>query len=327
MTSDPLDRRKFILGTAALLASTGLPGGKLLANQGYPIIDTHIHLFDPSRPQGAPYSGPAGSTFSTEGAFPAQYEVIARRHGVVGAIKVEASPWFEDNLWAVDLCARSDIMVGYIGNFKIDDPAFASYLDRFSKYDVFRGVRYGNLWGYDIHAQSMNPVAIENLKVLANGGFVLDTANPRLDLLEAVVRISDQVPDLKIVLDHLPKFNPVSAEMQAYHHVLEEIGSRENIYCKVSAIIHNHNGVVSTNLADHRGRLDLIMSIFGADRVVFGTDWPNNEGDTEVDNVFHIAKAYFSDKSPSNLQKYFWENSVQVYSWVAKTRAQAALLR
>ena len=35
-----------------------------------PIIDTHIHIFDPNRPQGAPYKGPNGSETNKTGAFP-----------------------------------------------------------------------------------------------------------------------------------------------------------------------------------------------------------------------------------------------------------------
>lgn len=326
MTQDAhLGRREFILGTAALLTASGLASNSLGANQDAPIIDTHIHLFDPTRPQGAPYRGPARSIYSIEGAFPQNYEPIARQHNVVGAVKVEASPWFEDNLWAIELCANSDVMVGYIGNFKIDDPDFPSYIDRFSRYEVFRGVRYGNLWGYNIGAQSTNPLAIQNLKILSAGGFVLDTANPSLDLLQAVVRISDQVPELTIVLDHLPKFNPEPSELSTYFRVLEEIAHRSNIVCKVSAIIHRNNGVVSDRLVDHRERLDLIMETFGPDRVVFGTDWPNNEADTVVDNVFSIAHAYFSERSAAESRKYFWENSVKIYRWIAKTDVQKAL--
>lgn len=32
----------------------------------------------------------------------------------------------------------------------------------------------------------------------------MDTANPRPDLLEAILRVSDRVPGLRIVVDHLP---------------------------------------------------------------------------------------------------------------------------
>ena len=52
----------------------------------YPIIDSHIHFFDSSRPQGVPYGA------GRPPALPEVYRFIAEPLGVVGAIEVEASP-------------------------------------------------------------------------------------------------------------------------------------------------------------------------------------------------------------------------------------------
>src|SRR6202030_2402282 len=48
-----LSRRTFLAGSA-LLAS----GFARAQQASIPIIDTHIHFFDTTRPQGAPYPGP-----------------------------------------------------------------------------------------------------------------------------------------------------------------------------------------------------------------------------------------------------------------------------
>ena len=44
--------------------------------------------------------------------------------GSVGAIKVEASPWVEDNLWVLEVSQRDTIIVGVIGNLEPDKPEF-----------------------------------------------------------------------------------------------------------------------------------------------------------------------------------------------------------
>ena len=44
--------------------------------------------------------------------------------GAVGAIKVEASPWVEDNLWVLEVSQRETIIVGVIGNLEPDKPEF-----------------------------------------------------------------------------------------------------------------------------------------------------------------------------------------------------------
>jgi L-fuconolactonase len=317
-------RRAMLAGAAAATAAGATEA--LAQGAPIPIIDTHIHLFDPKRPQGAPYTGPKGSSSNELGAFPDRYERLVAKHGVVGAIEVEASPWIEDNLWVLDLSAKHDIMVGYVGNLQPEKPEFAEYLDRYAKNPLFRGIRYGNLWRYDLIAQSTNPVFIDGLKRLAQKNLVLDTANPTVPLLQAVVRVSDAVPDLRIIIDHLPKITVAPADTAAYEAVLAEIGKRPAIYTKLSAVIGPVNGKMSKNLADHKPRLDHLCEVFGEDRVLFGTDWPNSDGVGTIEEVVGIMKAYYAGKPRAQAEKYFWRNSVAAYRWAPRNPAQRRLV-
>ncbi len=42
-------------------------------------------------------------------------------------------------------------MVGTVGNLQPEKPEFAEYLGRYAKNPLFRGIRYGNNWGYEIY--------------------------------------------------------------------------------------------------------------------------------------------------------------------------------
>jgi predicted TIM-barrel fold metal-dependent hydrolase len=310
-------------GAAATVAAAAMPRSSEAQTPAIPIIDSHIHLFDPDRPQGAPYSGPRPAAGQKPiAAYPDRYRRLAVPLGVVGAIKVEASPWIEDNLWVLEVAERDPIMVGVVGNLEPDKPEFAEYLDRYHKNTLFRGIRYGNIWGRDIAKQSTNPVFIDGLKRLADADLVLDTTNPRVSLLEAVLRISDAVPSLRIVVDHLPSLDPEAAEQARYDAALGEFRSRRQIYVKLSEIVHRVNDRVSTELSTYRARLDLLMDVFGEDRIVFGSDWPNSDGVAPIDNIFAVAKEYFAAQPRAVAEKYFWRNSVAVYKWVKRDPSQ-----
>jgi L-fuconolactonase len=316
-------RRDFLSGVAATAATAALPWSAEAQSPPIPIIDTHIHLFDPDRPQGAPYSGPTPAPGSRPiAAYPERYRKLAVPLGVVGAIKVEASPWIEDNLWVLEVAQRDPIIVGVIGNLEPEKPEFPEYLERYHKNALFRGIRYGNLWGRDIAKQSTNPAFIGGLKRLAEADLVLDTANPRVPLLEAILRISDAVPSLRIVLDHLPALDPAEADRAAYDAALREIGQRPQIFVKLSEIIHRVNGQVSTELSAYRARLDMLLGVFGEDRVLFGSDWPNSDGVAPIEKVFGIAKEYFLTQPRPISEKYFWRNSVTAYKWVKRDPSQ-----
>ena len=292
-----------------------------------PIIDTHIHLFDPTRPQGAPYSGPAGARNGPpQPALPARYRGLATPLGIVGAVKIEASPWVEDNLWVLEVAERDTIVVGVVGNLEPDKPDFAEMFARYHKNPLFRGIRYGNLWGRDITKQADNPAFIDGLKLVAQADLVLDTANPRVDLLEAIVKITDKVPALRVVLDHLPSLEPTPDNREAYDAALRELRKRPQIYVKLSAVIHRVNGQVSTDLAPYRDRLDHLVDVFGEDRILFGSDWPNSDGVAPIDKVVGVVREYFTSKPRPLAEKYFWKNSVAAYKWLKREPSQPALL-
>jgi predicted TIM-barrel fold metal-dependent hydrolase len=315
-----IERRTFLGGLAAAVAA---PLVTVTQSTAIPIIDTHIHLFDPTRPQGAPYAGPktAGPPVP---ALPARYRALATPLGAVGAIKVEASPWIEDNLWVLEVAQQDSMIVGVVGNLEPEKQEFAEYLDRYRKNPLFRGIRCGNLWGRDFTAQVESAAFVAGLRRLADADLVIDTANPRLSLLQAVVRATDQVPTLRVVLDHLPALPlpETAADRATLDTVLSELGARPQVFAKLSAIIHNVKGTISTDLGDYKAWLDRLMGVFGENRVIFGSDWPNSDGVAPVDKVFAIAKEYFASQPPAVAEKYFWKNSIAAYKWIRRDSSQ-----
>ncbi len=286
----------------------------------YPIIDTHIHLFDSSRPQGVPYGA------GRPPALPEVYRFVAEPLGVVGAIEIEASPWIEDNFWVLDVSQHNSIMVGMIGDLEPDKPEFHEYLQRYLKHPLFRGIRYGNLWGRSLAKKVNDARFIAGVKEFAAADLTFDTANPRPDLIEAVVRLTDKVPDLRVVIDHLPNMallDDASARMPVEVN-LRELAKR-NVFAKISAVARRADGQVVIDPDTYKPRLDLLFDIFGQDRVVFGSDWPNSAGNwVSLEFALSIVRRYFDAKGLPVAEKYFWKNSVAAYKWVRRDPAQPA---
>jgi L-fuconolactonase len=308
--------RRTFLGAAAA-------GALAAAAPAIPIIDTHIHLFDPHRPQGIPWP-PKDNSVLYQPALPDRYRKIAVPLGINGAIEVEASPWLEDNQWVLDVAAKDTIIVGTVGDLEPGQPDFAQHLQRFHRNPLFRGIRYGNLWGRNFAVEAARPAFIADLKLLAGAGLMMDTANPDPALIETVVRLTDRVPELRLVLDHLPQCTPPSdaAGRAAYDANLRELGKRPNVYAKLSAIFRRIDGKVVEDPTFYRDRLDQLCAIFGEDRVVYGSDWPNSDSTAPYPKVLGLARDYFHTKSRTAQEKYFWKNSVAAYRWVKRERGQ-----
>lgn len=287
-----------------------------------PIIDTHIHLFDPRRPQGIPW--PPKDAVMYRPALPAGYRALTKAHGIVGAIEVECSPWLEDNQWVLDVAAKDTIVVGMIGNLEPGTPGYGKQLERFAKNPLFRGIRYGNLWGRNIRVELKKPAFIDGLKLLANGGYTLDSANPTVELLEDLIHVGDKVPNLKIVVDHLPKIAiPAEAKGRAaYDAAIRTLAARPNVYVKVSAVLSKIGGRVPYELAPYKSKIDALYNAFGPDRLLYGSDWPNSDTLGNYAQVLQVMREYFEAKGSAAAEKYFWKNSVAAYGWVHREKGQ-----
>ena len=313
------DRRAFLASAAGLvLASAGTVEAQ---TPRIPVIDCHIHLFDQTRPQGAPYTAAPGNT---EPALPARYRKLAAPLGVAGAIEVEASPWIEDNLWVLETEAADTMLVGMVGNLQPDKPEFGEYLDRYRKNPLFLGIRYGNLWGYDLVKQVGNPAFLAGLKLLQQAGLVLDTANPRPDLMDAVLRVSDAVPGLRIVVDHLPSllWGLDGGAQKMVDGTLRELAKRPSVYIKVSQFLHIVNGKPSSDPSNYKPVLDYIFEMFGEDKLIFGSDWPNGSAVGNLPVILEIVRDYFLGQGRGAAEKYFWKNSLAAYQWRRRDASQ-----
>jgi len=283
------------------------------------VIDTHIHLFDPRRPQGVPWP-PKDDTILYQPALPDRYRKIAGSFGIVGAVAVEASPWLNDNDWVLEVAARAPIIVGVVGNLDPDAPEFRKQLDRLSRNPLFLGIRYGNLWDRDLNAQVDRPDFISGLKALADAGLSLDSANPDPTLIAAIVRLTDGVPNLRVVIDHLPQMDPPTdlQTRKTLQSNLRDLGRRPQVYVKISEVLRRVNGRVPNDLDFYRERLDEIWETFGEDRLMYGSDWPNSDHWAPYPEVFKIARDYVASKGARAGEKFFWKNSMAAYHWVKR---------
>ena len=294
-----MHRRALLKSAAALALSTVAEPLTRAADTAVPVVDSHIHLFDPTRPGGVPWPEKTDKVLY-QPALPARYQRLAQPHDVVGAIAVECSPWMVDNFWLQDVVEQNPIMLGFIGDLLPESPDFGATLDRLHRSPLFLGIRYGNLWNRDLGAAAHNPEFLSGLKLLAQAGLVLETANPDAALIAAVVEVSDRVPDLRIVLDHLPHAEtPTDAvgPRQLRSQSDANCRSRPNIFVKGSEIVKRVDGRVSLDAGSYKAGLDRLWDLFGEDRIFFGSDWPNSDTLASYDDTFGVAQRYIATRS------------------------------
>jgi L-fuconolactonase len=304
-----MQRREFLRLGASFAANWALPSSPI------PVIDTHIHLFDPGRPGGVPWPAKT-DTALYQAALPERYARIARPLGVTGAIVIEASPLASDNDWVLNVAANHPIIVGMVGDLIPGTPTYPKDLDRLHTNPLFLGIRYGNLWGRDLGVDAQKPEFLSGLKLLAERGLVLDSANPNPALIRAIAGVADHLPDLRIVIDHLPtgRVPSEAAARDEYWSLLRQLAKNKNVFAKLSEVAAAHieeAGGPSFN----PDRLDALWDIFGEDHVLYASDWPNSDHHATYQETISILRSYVEAKGPVASEKFFWKNSVAAYRW------------
>jgi len=306
-----MQRRTFLTAAGAAasrLWSANVPG---------PIIDTHAHFYDPARKGGVPWPEKS-ETKLYRTVLPDEFVRLTKPFGITGVIEVEASPLVEDNQWVLDLAPTNPILIGTVGNLQPGGPEFRRNLTRFHKDPLFLGIRFGYLWGRSLVAELPKPQFIADLKFLAEIGLELDVAGGP-SLAADVVRISDQVPALRIVIDHLPFDPPDDAtERSEYQRNLHELRKRRQVYAKVSNVLRRSQNRVPADLDFYRPSLDELWDVFGEDRLIYGSNWPVSDLVAPYDAVFNVVHEYFTAKGTWAFEKYFWKNSQAAYRWRAR---------
>ena len=219
-----------------------------------------------------------------------------------------------------------------IGDLDPTKPEFREYLDRYHRNKLFLGIRYGNVWpGHDLVAAVQKPEFIDNMKAFAQTGLTLEVANPRLDLIEATVRLTDKVPDLRVVVGHLQALPlPTAPEVSAdLFEEPERAPEKKVVREDLGTAAQFPHGPPQTDPAVYKPMLDFIWDIFGEDYLVFAAGWSRMPGTPSpierMKTNIEIMRSYFMAKGRPAAEKFFWKNSVPAFRWVRRDPKQPSL--
>lgn len=324
-TTSRLTRREF-LRQSVLTAGTVVVLGPNLFTQAaapaaLPVIDTHIHLYDPTRPGGIRWPTSDDAVLYSPH-LPKHFRALTEKLGVVGAVVVEANAGPDDNQWVLDIVRDDSIIVGYIGRLTPGQSNFASNFDRYVENPIFRGLRLSR----SMLAQGLGQKAFEkDLQRLAERQLTLDLVGGA-PVLPDVLRVAKLAPDLRLVIDHLP-FRNWDGDPAAMRKALQEIAQLPNVYAKISEVARRVDGHLIEDPDYYRPGLDLLWELFGVDRVLYGSNWPVSDYVAPYASVHKIVADYLRGKDLSVAEKYFWKNSLVAYHWQPRGAAAGLIAK
>ena len=247
---------------------------------GSSVIDAHLHLWDLDRRVSTPTTGakkpypwltPAlGDLHRSH--LPQEARGVLDDMGGHRAIIVQAEDSPAETDLLLDWAEQHDWILGVVGWLPLRDPAAtAQALDDLAGRPLV-GVRH--LVHDDPDAGFLDdPNVRESLSIVAECGLPLDVPDAWPRHLEQLTVLALDLPDLVVVVDHLAK--PPRAQgrdaMAAWAQGLAAAATLPNVVAKVSGLQCAGAPLTTEALS---GVLDLALALFGADRLMYGSDWP-----------------------------------------------------
>ena len=287
------------------------------AHPGVPVVDTHTHFYDPTRPEGVPWPGKDDAVLYRP-VLPPEFLKLTAPFGVVGTVVVEASPRFEDNAWLLELAAKHRELFGIVGNLAPGEESFAARVQGLAKNPRYRGFRVN----HDRVRKGLDDAAfLKDLALVAELGLVLDV-NGGPDMPADVARLAEKLPKLKIAVNHLANLRHDGKTVpENWRKGMEACAARERVTVKVSAMVEavvgQPKGTVPDSAEYYRPALDTVWKLFGEDRLVYGSNWPVSARYAPYETVQKIATEYFTARGRGAAEKFFAKNAERIYGYPA----------
>jgi L-fuconolactonase len=238
-------------------------------NTACPRIDSHQHFwrYDPMQ---YPWISDPMAVLKRD-FLPEDLAPLLASSGFQGSVAVQARQSIEETQFLLELAAQNDFIRGVVGWVDLRSEKVNSQLSKYSSYSAFRGVR---------HVVQDEPDDNFMLRPDFRRGIgTLQEFNLTYDLLvfprqlPAAATLVESFPKQAFVLDHIAKPAISRAEIEPWKTLVERLAKSRNVFCKLSGMVTEATWAKWQPGEFHR-YLDVIITAFGVDRVMIGSDWP-----------------------------------------------------
>ena len=272
------------------------------------IVDSHQHFWQVGRFD-YPWMTPEVDVLCHD-YLPEAFDPVRKRNGVKKTILVQASNSLEETRWLLNLADQNSFIAGVVGWIDLTADAFADQLDEFTAHSKFKGVRHL----VESEPQDdwlIQPTVRANLRILARRGIAFDLLVHTRHLKYAMI-MADSCPELRVVVDHLAKPPIGRGEIDDWSHALGDIGSRPNVWCKLSGLVTEANRT-SWRVEDLKPYVDRALEVFGRQRMMFGSDWPVCLLAASYDRVLESCEKLLAGLDESGRDLIFSRNALEFY--------------
>jgi L-fuconolactonase len=201
-------------------------------------------------------------------------------------------------------------MAGVVGWVDLADDDCESQIEKYKSKSKFVGVRHL------VQGEPDNDFILRD--DVSRGLALLEKYDLAYDLLFFVKHlkhaqtVAAKFPNLRLVIDHLAKPVIKNQEMAGWKENFVAAAKHENVYCKLSGMVTEAHWQ-NWKPADLKPYVETALEAFGAERCMFGSDWPVCELAANYGEVFDALMDCIGGVSEVERGHILGQNAIDFY--------------
>lgn len=276
-------------------------------------VDAHQHYWDPSR---GDYDWmPKDNPVLNRTYGPSDLAPSLAAAGVTHTVLVQAAATVAETDYMLGIADQTDHVAGVVGWVDFERPEDLAELKRLAKHPKFLGVRPMIQDIPDVDWMLRDDVQW-GFKAVCDLGLSFDALGFPQHLVNFQALLA-RYPDMRVVVDHCMKpriRDHSSVNFRLWADGMARLAETE-AYCKFSGLVTEAEEDWSIDqLRPYAGH---VLSVFGADRVMWGSDWPVVRLRAEYQDWRLAAMELTAELPPGEQARIFGGTAVEFYRLAA----------
>jgi L-fuconolactonase len=273
-------------------------------------IDAHQHFWNPARGDYGwmPKDDPVLSRVYS----PADLRAALARHGIGRTVLVQAATTVEETEYMLGIADATPEVAGVVGWIDFEKFSDRAVLERLAGHPKLVGIR-PMIQDIPDDDWMLRKDVQWGFEALTGLGLAFDALGfPRH--LANFLTIFRRCPEMRVVVDHCMK-PQIAAHSEANFRFWAEgmarIAGETGAFCKLSGIVTEAGPDWTVGVL--RPYADHVLSVFGPERVMWGSDWPVCRLRAEYDGWFSAAEALTAGLGEAGRERVFGGTAATFY--------------